>query len=97
MKYKILFDYGSDGYKFQDEEYNSVSEAVKQAIKLNYCSPFLIVQIIDWEARNSPDSQPSALHPLIEELPEKTYPGGSWYQKKMWEKINEVIKELNKR
>ncbi len=50
MKYKILFDYRTEGFKFQDEEFESVSKAVKHAIDLNYCSPFLIVQIVDWEA-----------------------------------------------
>lgn len=52
MKYKILFDYGAyEGFKFQDEEFNTVAEAVKHAVGLNYCSPFLIVQVIDWEAK----------------------------------------------
>ncbi len=50
-KYKILFDYGShEGMKFQDDEFSSVSEAVKHAIGLNYYTPFLIVQVIDWKA-----------------------------------------------
>ncbi len=51
MKYKILFDYHTEGYKFQDEEFDSVAEAVKNAIELNYSAPFLIVQIIEWEAK----------------------------------------------
>jgi hypothetical protein len=51
-KYKILFDYGAhEGFKFQDEEFDTVAEAVKHAIDLNYCTPFLIVQVINWEAK----------------------------------------------
>lgn len=50
-KYKILFDYRSEGYKFQDEEFETVTQAVKHAIDLNYSTPFLIVQVIDWEAQ----------------------------------------------
>lgn len=50
-KYKILFDYGSyEGMKFQDEEFDTVAEAVKHALQLSYSCPFLIVNIIDWEA-----------------------------------------------
>lgn len=51
MKYKILLDYRTEGFKFQDEEYDTVADAVKNAIELNYCTPFLIVQIIEWEAK----------------------------------------------
>ncbi len=50
MKYKILFDYGSEGYSFQNEEFNSVVKAVKHALDLNYHTKFLIVQVVDWEA-----------------------------------------------
>lgn len=59
MKYKILFNWGAyEGYKFQDEEFLSVAEAVKHAIELQYSVPFLIVQIIDWEARHSSPPKP---------------------------------------
>lgn len=51
MKYKILWDYGSEGFKLHDVEYDTVSEAVREAISLNYCTPFLIVVAIDWEAK----------------------------------------------
>ena len=52
MKYKILFDYGAyEGMKFQDEEFETVAEAVKHAMDLRYATPFLIVQVIDWEAK----------------------------------------------
>lgn len=50
MKYKILIDYGSEGFKFDDGEYQTVDEAVKKAITLIYSNPFYIVEIIDWEA-----------------------------------------------
>lgn len=49
MKYKILRDYGSEGYKFDDKEYTSVDVAVKDAIASNYGVPFLIVTIIKWQ------------------------------------------------
>lgn len=50
MKYKILFDYGSEGFKFQDDEFDTVGAAVKHAFNLNYCTRFLIVQVVDWDA-----------------------------------------------
>lgn len=55
MKYRILFNWGSEGFKFQDEEFETVSEAVKHAILLNYAAPFSIVQIIEWEAISTED------------------------------------------
>lgn len=63
MKYKILWDYrseGHEGHSFHCDnkgnivEFNTVEEAVKKAIILNYSVPFLIVQIIDWEAKEKP-------------------------------------------
>lgn len=47
MKYKILFDYGVyEGMKFYDEkEFDSVEEAVKFAVGLNYVTRFIIVSI----------------------------------------------------
>ncbi len=50
MKYKILFDYRSEGFKFQDDEFDTVDAAVKHALDLNYYTPFLIVSIINWKA-----------------------------------------------
>ena len=50
MKYKILFDYGCEGFKFQDEEFESVGKAVKHAFDLSYSTSFLIVSVVDWEA-----------------------------------------------
>lgn len=47
MKYKILHDFGAyEGFKFYEEkEFDTVDEAVKFAVKLNYSTPFIIVQI----------------------------------------------------
>ena len=59
MKYHILFDYHSEGMKFYEEVFDSVSEAVDKAVKLNYCSPFLIVSIINWEAIQKNENQDS--------------------------------------
>lgn len=50
-EYKILFDYHSDGFKFEDGVFANVSDAVKHALDLNYCIPFLIVKVVDWEAK----------------------------------------------
>ncbi len=51
MKYKILFDYGTyEGFKFQDEEFDTVDAAVKHALALRYSTPFLIVVIVQWTA-----------------------------------------------
>ena len=50
-KYRILWDYGNCGYTFSSGEYETVEQAVKEAIALNYSTPFLIVQVIDWEAK----------------------------------------------
>jgi len=46
MKYKIMFDYGAyEGYKLEDAEFDTVDEAVKHAVSMNYSSPFIIVSI----------------------------------------------------
>jgi len=49
-KYKILVDYHSDGYQFNDKEFESLEEAVKYAVSTILYNPFLIVQVIDWKA-----------------------------------------------
>ena len=47
--YQILFDYGSEGMKFYDQkEFDTVDEAVKYAVGLNYATKFYIVSIF-WE------------------------------------------------
>jgi len=55
MGYKILRDYGTEGFQFDDEEYESIDAAVKDATKMSYGSPFLIVKIVDWEAKELPE------------------------------------------
>ena len=49
MKYRILFNCGTEGYIFQEEEFETITQAVKYAVELCYPTPFLIVQIVDWE------------------------------------------------
>ncbi len=48
--YKVLIDYHSEGFKFQDEEFETVDKDVKNATQNSYGHLFFIVQIIDWEA-----------------------------------------------
>lgn len=50
-KYKILRDYHSENFVFDDKEYDTVDEAVKAAVTQSYSSTFLIVRIINWEAK----------------------------------------------
>lgn len=52
MKYKILFDFGSEGLKLEKDEFDLIDSAVKRAMVLNrsYCSPFLIITVVDWKA-----------------------------------------------
>lgn len=46
MKYRIMFDYGNyEGYKLEDAEFDSVDEAVKHAVAMNYSTTFIIVSI----------------------------------------------------
>lgn len=51
MKYRILFNYGTEGHSFMDGEFDTVEEAVKKAIEFNSSSLFLVVRIIEWEAK----------------------------------------------
>lgn len=50
MKYQILFDYGLEGWKFEEQEFDTVDEAVKHAIRTCMSAPFEIVIIVNWEA-----------------------------------------------
>lgn len=51
-----MFDYGSEGFSFfcddgkKPAEFGSVGAAVKHAMELRYSTPFIIVQVVDWEA-----------------------------------------------
>jgi len=48
-KYKIVFDYGTyEGLKIQDGEFETVDEAIKHAVGLNYLTPFIIITI-EWQ------------------------------------------------
>lgn len=51
--YRILIDYGAyEGMRFwNDVDYATVDEAVKEAVSASHGSPFYVVQIIDWQAR----------------------------------------------
>lgn len=51
MKYKIIYDYGSEGWSLEKEDWETVEQAVKKAISNNKGVPFLIVKIVDWEAK----------------------------------------------
>lgn len=46
MKYRIAFDYGAyEGLKIQEGEFETVDEAVKHAVGMNYLTPFIIITI----------------------------------------------------
>lgn len=51
MKYRILQYWSTDGFTLIDEEYETVNDAVVSALEKNYGSRFLIIQVIDWEAK----------------------------------------------
>lgn len=51
MSYRILQDWGSEGLSIKDKEYETVDDAVKDAIKQCYGNRFYIIQIIDWKAK----------------------------------------------
>jgi len=53
MKYRIMFDYGSSGYNLQDMEFNTVDEAVKHGVAMNYSTPFIVVSIY-WKPKLTP-------------------------------------------
>ena len=50
MKYRILYDFGSEGFKFEKGDFDSINDAVKKAIDTNRFVPFLIITIVDWQA-----------------------------------------------
>lgn len=52
-KYSILIDGGREGYSIHDTKYDTIEEAVKEGIKISTSTtyPFLIIQTIDWEAK----------------------------------------------
>lgn len=54
-KYRILIDYGAyEGMKLWDEEgFDNLDDAVKEAQANSYGSEFKIIQIIDWKAKEN--------------------------------------------
>ncbi len=50
-KYKILLDYGSEGFVFRDEEFESVTEAVKFAVENVFYNKYIIVKMVNWEVK----------------------------------------------
>lgn len=50
MKYQICIFHGSEGWNFHPEEFDTVDEAVKFAIKNSFGCDFLVVTVIDWKA-----------------------------------------------
>jgi hypothetical protein len=49
--YQILYDYGGyEGSKLNPTKYATVAKAVAAAVACSCGTPFLIVQVIDWEA-----------------------------------------------
>ena len=51
MKYRIMFDYGSsEGYKLEDMEFDTVDDAVKHAVAMNYSTTFIVVGIF-WKPK----------------------------------------------
>ena len=51
MKYKIIRDYTSEGWSFDDREFDTVEEAVKFANSESYSAKWLIVNVVEWEAK----------------------------------------------
>ena len=51
MKYRILINYNVEGMKFWDDDgFDDLDEAVKEAQANSHSSPFYIIKIIDWKA-----------------------------------------------
>lgn len=52
--YQVLIDYGGyEGMRFMDGQYNTVDEAVKAALVYNSAFKFLVVKVINWEAKSN--------------------------------------------
>ena len=58
LKYRVLIDYGSyEGMKFASpDEFATVDDAVKFAINNSCGSPFLIINVVEWVASETPDA-----------------------------------------
>ncbi len=56
MKYRIIFDYGTyEGMKLQDDIFDTIDEAVKHAVSMNYGTSFIIVSI-HWEPKKKSEA-----------------------------------------
>lgn len=62
--YKVLIDYGSEGYCFMDGEFETINQAVKEVMTYTQ-NKFLIVKIIDWEAKET-DCSSDIIFPSME-------------------------------
>lgn len=51
MKYQVIVDYYTEGWKFIDGEFATVDEAIKAATKHTYGNPFLVIQVVEWVAQ----------------------------------------------
>jgi hypothetical protein len=54
--YKVLINYGSEGWQFvgtdpDGDNFLELDEAVKVAQENSYGSKFLIIEVVDWEAK----------------------------------------------
>ena len=57
MKYKLLYGYYTEGLAFEDEEFDSIDEAVKHGVANGYTNPFKVVTI-HWEPKHKKEIKP---------------------------------------
>ena len=56
-KYRIMHDFISEGFVFytggnkEIQEYETIEDAVKSAIEASYSAKFIIVKVVEWEAK----------------------------------------------
>lgn len=50
MKHLVLIDFGTEGWRFEDPQFDTIDEAVKYAAKVARGNNFLIVLVVDWKA-----------------------------------------------
>ena len=56
--YRILIDYGSEGLSYlgvtsNPDEFETLKEAVEEALKMNMAHSFEVVKVIKWEAKET--------------------------------------------
>ena len=49
--YRLFIDYGTEGWRLDESEYKTVDLAVRGSMAASYGHPFVIVKVIDWEAK----------------------------------------------